>query len=806
MGMALRRSMGEGRRTSLLFRAALAAALAIFLGSTVLVRAQEEGEASALLKEGLIHFQEGKYSEAITAFEKAFAQNPTNDQIGQFLDAANSIVVMQMIRADDPKIAGIGLKLLELRRAARRTKASDAERISADVEKFFSTDDDQERLLKMLTAANEFGRNLVPALLPKLGDAETTTRTRAYLWVTKLEKDAVLPLVAAAQHPNQLVRLNVARLLGTRPLRDPFALGTLAAMAEKDADEEVRQSAKESLEATVRDGHGTRIYPAKEYHYEIAKKLLDVPHQNPFAGPEYAAAVYKLNGEELVAETIAPFQFAPRLAEMQLVAALRLDPAYHKAKVLKICNEALMVVQYDEAVKFYGTEGAAADVKAVLDGQKAMMDSVRRLRIRAETPAVLLDALSLAVRENHPEAAEKLIEVIRDNEMRGPIPAALVETLATSSSRLVRIAAAEAIALWNPEDTGSFGEAAVAMLAEAAVNSGIRTVHKVMGGADNVARFDDMLRELNLESGVSLKGVAEALNRSHGLPPDLILMDEDVKANGGAASKAPVNLFINELHNGTRTAATPVVVAVDPAKLDEKKKLYENEEKNVLVIPANIDRTGFRNQVIDRLFAGSDDAKARATGVAIRAANALAHLTGAGTRLPVSRLAKAIEPVLTNRPDEVRIPCLQTLGNLRGAAAGSLQAVAQAYGNGENSVAVREAAMVAVGKILSASKGPAPAEVLKTILSAMGEADPKLRAAGFIAFAGAGASNQEQLRVLIDEIQPAAAAEATPPKEGETPVEPKAEDAEEKKPADEADKKKDEAKEESGDAEKKEEN
>jgi tetratricopeptide (TPR) repeat protein len=774
------------------------------------IGAQAEGEAAAataggdesanLFNEGLTRFAEGNFDEAVKTFEKAFALNPTNDQIARFMDSANAVRFLQMVRSDNPKIAGIGQTLLTMRRAVRRTKLSDQEGIRAVADKVLGTNDESERLVAMLDSALKYGRNLVPVLIPSLGSPESSVRTLAFTWITKVELDAIPPLVAAARHPNPLVRQNVAMLLGTRPIRHPFSLATLKGLVEEDKVAEVRDAAQQSLDAVQRDAKAKKL-AAKDYHLFNASLLYLRPHLNPFAKPEYAPTIYSLNGEEVVAEAVAPFQISPRMAEAELVEALRIAPSFTDAKVQRLENEALQIVQYDDAVGFYAKAPAGesaegkggAEVKDLLEKQKPMMDLVRRLRLRAQPKEIVYAALESALESRKPEVAEKLIGVIRENRFRGTVPPALVEALKDRSSRLVRIAAAAAISEWDPEDSQGFGKAAVSTLAEAAVLSGVRIVHKVMGNADNATRFDSIFRDLNIDSGANLPDVVEGIERAVDLPPDIVLVDEEARPVPGGRERAPVNAIVRELRKAYRTTGTPIVVAVDPRKIAEKKALYESEEKKVLVVPADCTKASFKSVVLDRLFTGSEDQTARATALAARAAEALAAASARPSHLPLESAVKPLLEVLQNRPDEVRVPAITTLGNLRTAATVALKPLAGLYSNAENAVAVREAAMLAVGRILAASGEKAPPEVLRAVLSGMAEADPKLREPSYIAFGAAGATDEEQLRALTFEasVPAPAAKEGAPeakPAEGEEKAGEKAEKAEKDEKPEEAEK------------------
>ena len=731
-------------------------------GNSEAAAAQAGGNVAKLLEDGLTLFRQGDYKKAADAFEKAFVLDPAQDQIVNFMEASKTVFIMQMLRSDDPKISGIARTILELRRAKVRSRSANPEQIQAVVNQVFSTKDEQEKMLAMLKGANEFGRNLIPFLIAKLGDSETSVRTLALVWIPKIEIDAIAPLVAASKHPDVMVRQNIARLLGVKTIRHPFSLAALATMMEKDTDPGVKAAARESLEAILLDRGIKTVRRATQYRFESARKLYLYPHLNPFSSPQYMPTLYSLKGKDLVTEVVAPFQLSGRMAEVELVEALRIDPSLLEAKTALVANEILQVVEYEAGAAFYGEK--EPEVKAILDAQKDTFDWVRKNRIRAQSPEVLFAALHGALEDRRPEVAERIIEIVRDNGIRGTIPQVLwSEALTDKSSRLVRIASAAAIARWNPEECADFGKEVVEILAEAAVNSGIRTVHKVMGNSFNANRFDAVFRDLNLESGSNFPNIALARERALNLPPDLIVIDEEVPPVAGLKDQAPVSVFINEMRKNYRTQSVPVVVAVDPSALEDRRKALEDVGRKVLVIAADSDKTAFKNQVLDKLFTGSDDAKARATKLAAMASEALAYLTSTQTRFPVAEALEPLQKVLQNRPDEVRIPALVALGNLQGAAAPAQMAVTGVFLNPENDIKVREAAMAALGRILggSSSKEAAAAEVLKAIAMGMADANARIREVSYVAFSVARASDAEQLRLLVDEAKvPAAEAPA----------------------------------------------
>ena len=152
--------------------------------------------------------------------------------------------------------------------------------------------------------------------------------------------------------------------------------------------------------------------------------------------------------------------------------------------------------------------------------------------------------------------------------------------------------------------------------------------------------------------------------------------------------------------------------------------------------------------------------------------------------MPVSQAVGSLGQVLTNRPDTVRIPCLEALGHLR--ATGLLAQVAQVFANLDNSPAVRKAAMAAVGKALSATD-KAPDDVLLIIKKGCIESDLGIRQAAWIAFGRSGASAEDHLALIQSKASDAAAAEEAPAEEPAEDLDPAEDDPAEEPASDDLD-------------------
>ncbi len=447
---------------------------------------------------------------------------------------------------------------------------------------------------------------------------------------------------------------------------------------------------------------------------------------------------------------------------------------------MSLCNDAAQVVEYDWNVAYYARAGGGDDdVRELLMGQKSYVDHVLRLRILAAPTDVLALGLRRALDDERSDVAGKLIQTIRDTRRRGDkLLSGLVRALEDENSRLVRIAAAITLAEWNPTDGFDSGDMVVSILSEAVVSSGVRVVQKLMGDRSRANHFDDLLRELNMESYSPLKTIEEGYATVLNSPPDAVLIDENVGLTNHPDSTAPINHFVIQLRKNYRTSGVPVIVAVPETRLSAAKQMYESEERNVFVVSDGIDSLGLKNLVLDRVFQDKDDAKALATRMATEAAHALGHVASASHSLiPVESSLESLVKVLRNRPDEVRIPCIVALGRIGAAeAAGELSVV---YSNTQNAVAVRAAAMTAIGDVLQGGES-ASGSVLAAIQDGMTSSNPELRRVAWYAFSGAGADGSARLAAMLS----SAPAGGDDPQLEEADEEPEVEDADADEEAD----------------------
>jgi hypothetical protein len=730
--------MGNVRR---LWTLALGCA-AVLLGSGLVPGSRVLGQdVEALLQQGMESYQAGDKEAALRAFEAAFQLKPSNDALSKWVDDVRLDVILRMAQEKNSRLAGAATAILKGARTFRGELNEDAAQIEQAVQGAIAASG-EERIRLVIEATQLFGRNLVPALLPLLGDAELENRSLAFSWIARsIRRDAIPPLVAAWKHPDERVRVNVAKLLGSSPLRDPYSAAYLAGMVESDTSSVVREAASEALQTIVTEANGSDASePAKVRFLRNATQLFLNPHRNRFDRSSYSASVFDLVDGQVVATRVARFQVAERMAQQNLREALALDSGFRLAHVLNLLNDCAQVVEYDHQYKWNQSQDSAGDDRALLEAQKPYIDSVVRLRTLAAPSDVVYSALGEANKRGRSEIARYLIERIRERQLKGAVPDALVDALEDKNSRLVRVAAAIAIAERNPTSGFDAGAQVVSMLESAVVRSGVRTVVRAMGNKDLANRFHSMIEQLGMESRFELDSSSEAYVTITNLPPDLVLIDDELAAESAFASAKQAELpavFVNALRRDYRTVNVPVIIVVDPARLESTRQTYQNEENRVWVVPSNIDVLQLEKSVLAEIFAGADDDKSLANEVAADAARALESLASANNPVfPVAGAVESLTQSLAKRTDVVRLPVIRALGAIGSEAA--IPGLAQVFSNADNASEVRATAMKALGRILSASKGKVSDAVAAVIREGASASDPEVRKVAWAALGDAG--------------------------------------------------------------------
>jgi hypothetical protein len=189
-------------------------------------------------------YRSGDTQAAADALKALLAENPSNEDAFRMWEAVEQQTIRDML-LERGELGALAERFLGLARMGQQELVADPGNAAEVVDKLLNADG-LEREKAILTLRAQYGSWAVPALVGPLADRSSTdNRVYAIQALVHLGSAAVLPLVAALQSDDELLRRNAAAVLGT--LGDPRAAAGLAWMAQADSDPVNQQVAAEAL-------------------------------------------------------------------------------------------------------------------------------------------------------------------------------------------------------------------------------------------------------------------------------------------------------------------------------------------------------------------------------------------------------------------------------------------------------------------------------------------------------------------------------------------------------------------------------
>jgi HEAT repeat protein len=356
----------------------------------------------------------------------------------------------------------------------------------------------------------------------------------------------------------------------------------------------------------------------------------------------------------------------------------------------------------------------------------------RRRRGRGRVSQVEKDALDVLV--YGPEMQRTLAP--GDAAHAASLAAALVY-----NDKRVRYAAAEALVRLAPTRPFAASAKVVENLSAALGESGSRVVLIVARDTQVRNRLAGIVRDLN-HLPVPVPTGKQGLLRARSTPvQDAIIVHTELN-QGGMADDLRTEQMIKLIGEDYRSAGTPVFVVTPSRMVAQRRGLFPQARA---VLPDNVDPIVLKGE-LERLWSASatrpDDPKRKAVDIARSAAEAIAEADTRRSVFNLSGTIPALIDAIERQPDEVRVPALRALGNLR--ARESVDKVAVVFDNSKR-LDVRAAAAYCLGEAL---RGQAvPAKVFEAFVRAadVSEPNPRLYAACSEALGKTRLTREQQL-------------------------------------------------------------
>ncbi|HRJ78064.1 MAG: hypothetical protein HPKKFMNG_03078 [Planctomycetes bacterium] len=440
-------------------------------------------------REGLKLYKRGDYRGAISKFDEALAQNPTDEQARMLRDEINEQLALDFVNNN---IADAGLSgrysrfgkwvLAGRKKAGYPSRENNAEQISALVADYMNDANDVRNLERAAQIRDRFGDFAVPEIAEKyMGSENQSFRYRSRSLLATLGAQAVNAIIQCMQSENALVRQTAA--LALSDLSDPRALPVLAKHFQLRGEEsqvvqacglgvsKLRAMMPEQ-ERKIESARELWFFQAESYYRNNAAGGF---YKNRLVGTTYAGQLpVLLHGTDrtytvwkwveaagerkLLGQEVPLWAYADVLAEESALQAFELgltaaggnaqnDAFVRSTEALLSCIRMHMFI---EAKARYSSQDQAERAFIINTiGVRGMLPTSRGLGLAASTGTTRLYlALERSLADGYPEVSVGLCDALAEQDVVANIgtntAAPLVRAL-TDPDRRVRYAAARAL-------------------------------------------------------------------------------------------------------------------------------------------------------------------------------------------------------------------------------------------------------------------------------------------------------------------------------------------------------------------------
>jgi len=631
-------------------------------------------EASDTFDQGVEMLRRGRTEEALQAFQQVLAMDLSDDEAYELWKRTDAEIWLEMLTAEG-ELELVTKRLMSKARAGGEERRDDPEAIKALLAKI-NGDDAIERLMATRTLSAEHGEYAVQYMIMALNDQSPVEQRAVYMQtLTSMGDDVVLPLVAALDSPNAMLRRNVALTLGR--VGDHRAAPFLARVAELDGDATVREVAKEAVvKCGGIESDAEAALNTLGGHYHMTSLMVMRPDQ-------ISDVVWRFEGGKLTSTEVPAYLYGQEMAKVAFYNALRVDPASGRAMsglVRTLATEMQILVEREDAGLDVGQEREAAYAGL--------------LAVAAAGPGAVDAALTRSLQENDMLGAVGICRTIQDGI--AVADQGLVKALQQGDSML-RAEAALAMAAMNRG--ASVNGQMVGALGEAAGRQIARVAAVVDADAARASATAAALEAKGMMVNVWSDGV-QAIGNMHRVPGLDVVIIADRLPN------ITTDQVLAELEASSRYSSTPKIVIT--GDVQSASDLY-GDRAAAIVTASDL------NPVMDALSDSMGRDRELAADLSRRASRALAHLANQGADVSAA-LSGLVAAISNGRPDEVTIPALEALGTAGGSDQATICAALAADGTASDDV--RAAAAMACADMFSRGvSGQGALEALSSVVT-----------------------------------------------------------------------------------------
>ncbi len=585
-------------------------------------------------QEGVALLRQGKKAEALQAFQRALASDPSNNDAYELWKNTDEELFLDML-VEGGEFELIARRFLDRARMGRMERRNDSAAIGALVATLKDAATSSERRAAMSALSAEHGEYAVPRLVRVLADStDGDWRIIAMHTLSQMGSDTVLPLVAALGTDNAYQRANVAMVLGH--VGDPRAAGALTRIAATDEDGKVRRAAADSAGKCGAEGSAAdQFISLGEDYYNRRKNVL-----RDF---DYSDVTWAWEDGDLASSSL------PR-------------EVYHSTLAKRAYMDAL-AEEGGNVVALAGVARSAMDISARLSALAEAGQDVSDHQAAAEGGAIIAascgvaavdKALAWSVNVNDATAGVGLARVL--GAIAGEPTGGLLAAMGSSDGALRGEAAVAIGTIGVRRKIGGTSEL-VAALGDAAGRDIMRLVAVIDGDAERAQALASSIGGPGVlvnhrDTGA---GGINLLRRVGGFDAIVVgdrftdmTVDQIISAASLGDSETPILLMTSDSDLGDAYADRVSAVIGDMSDLSELESIFEGTLEG------------------DR---------ARADDLSRRAAAVLGDLALAG-RTELGAALEGLAKSIGHRPDGVAVPAMRALAAAgTGAQAGALMAV-----------------------------------------------------------------------------------------------------------------------------------
>ncbi len=365
-------------------------------------------------------------------------------------DNPRGYAILVRVHANNPELAPLAAKILDIIEKGRFIRRSDTEIITMEIKRLSSTVRGKYTAIERLRAAGEYA---IPFMLDVMADEQ---RKEEFPNITtalpKIGRAAVRPLTASLVMDNAVVKGEVIKALGK--IGYPEALGYLKYIAENDRSDQLRELAKEAINQIDSASAGKSaaelfFITANNYYYK-AESLAP-------AAAENSANIWFWDEQagRLMRQAVDTSYFYELMTMRCCEWALRADEDFGQAISLWLAAFFRLDGKEIKYPEYFGQGHANAMTYATTAGAEYLHQALERA-VKDNDTVVALGAVEAMARN----AGEKSLMY------RLQTSQPLIEAL-SFDDRAVRYSAAVALAMAQPAEKFAESELVVKSLAEA---------------------------------------------------------------------------------------------------------------------------------------------------------------------------------------------------------------------------------------------------------------------------------------------------------------------------------------------------